>query len=341
MDNPGIDKNGMINVINGYPQQIKESYGMDIKISLNVKPTNIFICGMGGSSIAGQLIETFLKAEDIGIPVYAVEDYSLPRYTDKNSLVIISSYSGNTEETISCYREALRRSLNMIIITSGGKLSEHAAANRIPIINIPKGLQPRNAIAYLFFPIIRILENAGIIGPQDGNVKSLISSLQKNGRSYQESAEGISEKLHGRLPIIYSSEKLYSVAYRWKCEFNENSKIPSFCHRFPELDHNEIVGYVNHAKLSIPMHVIILRDDHDHRRVLKRMDITKKLIKEATKDGVTFTDIHITGDNILSRIFMTIYLGDLVSYYLALRYGTDPTPVELVEKLKKDMGPFI
>jgi glucose/mannose-6-phosphate isomerase len=165
--------------------------------------------------------------------------------------------------------------------------------------------------------------------------------LNKNMQTFENASKAMAEKLVGRLPIIYSSETFYCVAYRWKCEFNENSKIPAFCNKFPELDHNEIIGYHNLARLNIPMHVMMLHDEQDNKRIQKRMSITKKLLREMSADKIIFTDVAIKGDDMLSRMFTTILLGDLTSYHLALQYKTDPTPVDIIEKLKKEMGPML
>jgi len=339
---PGLyDKENMLGVINSLPEQIKEAYSLGRNIQLKGAPTQIFVCGMGGSSISGQLLEAYFKMLKIKIPVYTVQDYNLPEYTDKNSLIFIISYSGNTEESVSCYREALKKNLNIIIITTGGKLEEYSRINRLPCIIVPKGYQPRNAVAYLFFPMLRVLENAKIIADNSEDIKNLTDSLRKNQSSFDRIGYDIALKLFGKLPIIYSSANFYAVAYRWKCEINENTKIPAFCHKFPELNHNEMNGYVNFNKINIPMHIVILQNEDDHRRIVKRMEITRKIIKEATNDGVKFTEITIRGDSILTKMFTTIYIGDLVSYYLAINYATDPSPVDVIEKFKKELGPYI
>jgi glucose/mannose-6-phosphate isomerase len=335
------DKENMLRVINSLPDQVREAYNLGKHVQLKGHPDKIFICGMGGSSISGQLLETYFSILKIKIPIFIVEDYSLPEYADKNSLIFITSYSGNTEEPISCYREALRKNLNIIIISSGGKMEEYARINRLPIINVPKGLEPRNAVAYLFFPMLRVLENAQIINDSSEDVKNLVESLKKNQQNFDRIAYDIAMKLYGKIPVIYSSTKFYSIAYRWKCEINENTKIPAFCNKFPELDHNEFVGYVNFNKMNIPMHIVILQDENDHRRISKRMEITRKNIKEMTNDNIKFTEITIRGDSILTKMFTTLFIGDLVSYHLAINYATDPTPVDFIEKLKKEMGPFI
>lgn len=335
------DKDNMLKVINSFPEQIKEAYTLGKNIILKGNLTQIFICGMGGSGISGQLLEAYFKMLKIKIPVYNIHDYALPEYTDKNSLIVIVSYSGNTEESISCYKDALKRNLNIIIITTGGKLEEYSRINRLPCVLVPKGYQPRNALAYLFFPMLRILENAKIINDNSEDVKNLIDNLKKNQSNFDRIGYDIALKIFGKLPIIYSSTNFYSIAYRWKCEINENTKIPSFCSRFPELNHNELNSYVNFNKINTPIHIIILKDQDDHRRIIKRMEITRKIIKEMTNDGVKFTEITIRGDSILTKMFTTIHIGDLVSYYSALNYATDPSPVNIIEQFKKEMGPYI
>ncbi|MGV8141145.1 MAG: bifunctional phosphoglucose/phosphomannose isomerase [Candidatus Woesearchaeota archaeon] len=339
---PGLyDKENMLGVINSLPEQIREAYSLGKNVQLKGNLTQIFVCGMGGSSISGLLLESYLRILRIKIPVNIVQDYTLPDYTDKGSLVFIVSYSGNTEESISCYREALKRGLNIIIITTGGKLEEYSRINRLPCILIPKGYQPRNAVAYLFFPMLKVLENTGIINDNSEDVKNLVENLKNNQSNFNRIGYDIALKLTGKIPIIYASTNFYGVAYRWKCEINENTKIPAFCHKFPELNHNELNGYVNFNKLNVPMHIVILQDQDDHRRIIKRMEVTRRLVKEMTDDKIKFTEITIKGDSILTKMFTTIYIGDLVSYNLAISYGTDPTPVGIIEKFKKEMGPYI
>ncbi|GIU69647.1 MAG: hypothetical protein KatS3mg002_0883 [Candidatus Woesearchaeota archaeon] len=150
-------------------------------------------------------------------------------------------------------------------------------------------------------------------------------------------SEKIANQLLGKIPIIYSSSRFYPVAYRWKTQFNENSKTSSYCNVFPELDHNEINGFKNS---EFPLHLIFIRDEEDHKRVQKRMSITKNLIK-SENPKITFTELSLKGNNLLTRMFSCIYLGDLTSFYLAMKYSTDPTPVEIIEKLKKELGHYL
>ncbi len=331
------DKSGLKRVIDSMPEQVREAYNMNINVTLKGVPDYLIICGMGGSGIAGQILEYYSHTIATGIPVFSIRDYDIPTYATKNSLFVISSYSGNTEEALSCYKEASRKGHNIIVITSGGKLMEYAERDRNALVLLPKGLQPRNAIAYLFFPILKILENNKLIEGQASFVKNLVDSLNKNSKKYDEQAEMLAGQLDGRIPVIYSSTAFAPIAYRWKTQFNENAKTASYYHVFPELDHNELNGFKNS---KWPLHMIILKDERDHRRVQKRMNITKNLIKEENPE-MKFTEITIKGDDLLTRMFSAIYLGDLTSFYLAMKYATDPAPVDIIEKLKKELGPFV
>jgi glucose/mannose-6-phosphate isomerase len=336
-----IDKSNMLGIIKSMPGQIRQSYASDPNIALKETPKSIIICGMGGSSIAGQILEGYLKNISTNTPVFNIQDYELPNHSRTNSLIFIVSYSGNSEEAISCYKQALKCDSQIIAIASGGKLRELSSLAKKPFIQVPGNIQPRNAIAFLFFPMIKILEHSGIIPDQSGIIKNLITSLEKTGNAVEKIAKEISGKLYQKLPIIYSSDRLITAAYRFKTQINENAKCPCYCNKFPELNHNELNGYANYKNLKLPMHIIMLKDEEDSKRIIKRMQITKKMIKKLSNDEIGFTEINIVGEHTLTRIFTCIYLCDMISYYLALKYSTDPSPVELIETFKKELGTFI
>ncbi|MFA5797579.1 MAG: bifunctional phosphoglucose/phosphomannose isomerase [Candidatus Woesearchaeota archaeon] len=332
------DKEDMHSVLTAMPEQIRQAYAIPTTVRVSGNVDQIIVCGMGGSSISGLLLQNYLE---LRIPIVATQNYHIPASCTKNSLLFIASYSGNTEESVSCYREAIKQKLNIVVIASGGKLQENAVRDKAPFILIPKGLQPRNAISYLFFPMIRVLENSKIITSKSDEVDKTIESLKKNHVSYEKTADGIAKKLINTIPIIYASERNWSIAYRWKCELNENAKIMAFANKFPELNHNEFMGYKNYANQDVKAHLILLHDDDDHKRIQKRMTITKKFIKEMTTGKLEITEINISGQHRLTQLFTGIYVGDFVSYFLALNYATDPTPVDIIERFKKEMGPFV
>lgn len=291
--------------------------GKDIKLTEFDK---LIVAGMGGSGISGDLLKIFVKS----IPFFVIHDYTLPSFAIGNkTLIFIISYSGNTEETLAVYNEAVKRRCQIVVITSGEKLKERCRKDKVPYIRIPSGIQPRAALPYQLIPILNLL------GVKDLELNKLIDSV-KNPKM-KEKAKELAEKIVDKIPIIYSSHNIYPVAYRWKTQFNENTKTHAFANEFPELNHNELEGYTN---LKGEFYVVMISDDSDSMRIKERMELTKKLIMEK---GVSVTEISITGKNLFNRIMTEIYLGDLASVYLAELYGTDPTPVETIEKFKKKL----
>ena len=288
----------------------------------------VIVCGMGGSGIAADVLKIYLEET----PIDVVKDYKLPLTVNKKDLVIISSYSGNTEEAISCFRDARRKELQSVILTSGGKLTETGLQTNTPVLKLPLGYPPRATLGYTFSYLIRILEELGIIKSKEKEIGGLIEYLSK--KHLEKLAIDLSEKVVGKTPLIYASPKYYPIAYRWKTQFNENSKIHAFSSEIPELNHNELEGYNSGDK---KYHVFLLVFDDDFSRIKKRTTITKEQI--STK-GVTATELEIKG-NILAKIFSSILLGDWISYYTALKLGVDPTPVDFIEDFKKKMGPFV
>ena len=313
-------------------EDIRAAYSSNPRIHLeNIKRTKdkkIFVCGMGGSGVATDLLSIYLEE----VQIIAVKNYSLPAIATDKDLVIISSYSGNTEEAISCYRSARRIGCDTLILSSGGKLRDIADKGRIPFISIPGGYPPRCAVAYMFFTILRIIEELGLIGSKKEEISELIDYLLKT--DVESLAFNLSEKLEDKMPIIYSSEKYFGITARWKTQFNENAKMPAFANKFPELNHNELNGFSFYAD---QFYLIILSFDDDISRMKKRAKCTKQVL---SKQGLNVTQLDIKG-KLLNKIFSTVLLGDYLSYYTALRRSVDPTPVEVIEEFKKLMGPFI
>ncbi len=294
----------------------------------------ILITGMGGSSIVGMILQSYLF--DSKIPVFVSRSYSVPNFVDRNTLVFAISYSGNTEETISALRSAHSKSAVVVGVTSGGKLLTRFQEENAPLIRLPAGLQPRASLCYQFIPIIRLLGKMSLIPDPNRDIARAISAF-KDISPYNDRAKTLAGKLTAKIPFIYASDRFASVAYRWKTQFNENAKIHAFDSVFPELNHNEIVGYTN---LNGNYHVILLEDQDDPQRVKLRMKITKELI---TNRNVPVTQIVIKGDNLLIRLLSAIHIGDLASVYLAIFTNTDPEPVPVIEDLKRQLAkvPFV
>lgn len=289
---------------------------------------NIVVCGMGGSALPGEILEMSAAQIGLALPVRTHKNYGLPEYAAKKSLVIVVSYSGNTEEALSSYKEALEREIAVVAITTGGQLAKEAEAKNLPFVLIPGGLPPRVALGQQFSAILAVLENAELINSQKNNLDLLKMSIDPG--KYSDKALALADSIKERTPLIYASEKYKNLAYILKIQFNENAKKHAFCNYFPELNHNEMAGFETGGNFS----VLILRADDDNPRVKERMELTAKIIKEK-KIPVELLDIE--GEKMYDKIFNTIVFGNWLSYYTAVKNGVDPIPVEIIENFKKEL----
>lgn len=324
------DKSNMKQVILDFPKQFREGFRVAKNTIAKGKFDAVLVCGMGGSALPGNVLNTWLKDQKIALPLYINRDYNLPHYIDKNFLTVCISYSGNTQETISCYLQAKKRKLPLAVITSGGKLSKLSKKDKTPIAVVPGNIQPRFALAYQSTALIKILINSGIINDNSKNILSLEKSLKP--KNLESQGKKIAKKIKNRIPLFYASDKNKFIARLWKIQINENSKNPAFFNYIPELNHNEMVGFEN--KNLKPFYIIILRDSTDNPKNLKRMKVLASIMK---KRGVAVDFINIQGKNTLSKLFSSFLLGAWASYYLALENKVDPTPVSIVEEFKGRM----
>lgn len=337
-----IDKENILRFLMSFPEQCHEALGIGEGIKIDKvykkKYSNIIFAGLGGSAIGADLIKNFIENE-IKIPISVNRNYTLPNFVNKDSLVFIVSYSGNTEETLSSYKDALKRGGKIIVITSGGKLETLAIKNKHILISIPKGYPPRCALGYSFIPALISLCKLGLIKDKRKEIQkasNFLKSISKklNPNMKNNIAKKIAERIKGKIPVIYASENLSSVATRWRGQFEENSKNLASSAIFPEMNHNEIVGWENPKKPLRNVIALILSDKGEHPRIKKRMDITESLL---SKEKFNILRIEAIGNSLLERILYLIYLGDFVSLYLALMNGVDPAPVKRIDTLKKMM----
>ncbi len=328
----------MRQVILDSPSQFMEGLDLAKNIKIDGDFKSIMISGMGGSALPGNLLRIYInslfkKGASAGkrLEVYQNRFYSLPPEAYENSLNIFCSYSGNTEETIASFKEALKNNLPCIGISNGGKVEEMCGESNIPHIKLPspgENFQPRMATGYFFAAIFQTLVNAGLVEDKTEELLELSNKLGKETVELEKKGKEIAKKLVGRTPIIYASTKYKALAMIWKIKFNENAKTPAFWNFFPELNHNEMVGFTNpQAKIF----VLMIRDPEDHPRDIQRFEITSKLLKEK---GIESEIIDMEENGVFYNIFSTLYLGDWASYYLALEYGQNPTPVDMVEEFK-------
>ncbi len=319
------DKANMRAVILNMPKQLREGLQIAKNVKLPGKFSNIIFSGVGGSAMPYDIISSCLQ---LPLPAFVNRAYGLHHYTNKTSAIFCISYSGNTEETISAFSEAIDKKFKVCAVATGGKLIEMAKESNIPYVQIPDtGIQPRCATGYLVSAVAKVLANSKII--PDPTEQFLKSSLQIDPIRSEGLGKKIADDLVNFIPVVYASDAFKAVAKIWKIKFNENSKTPAFWNYFPELNHNEMVGYTH---LTGKFHVLILKDAEDHPRNLKRMQVTSKLLKEKR---VKVTIVDIEGEDKLMKTFSALILGDWASYYLALNYKQDPSPVQMVEDLKK------
>lgn len=304
--------------------------------------SHVVVTGLGGSAIGGDLLRVYCL-DKCPVPVLVNRDYSLPEFVGSDTLLFAVSYSGNTEETISAYQEARQRGAAIIALTTGGKLKEMADRDGVPVITVPHGISPRSASGFLFIPTLRIMERLGFLSGIAEEVEELVNHLKVLHNNLRpevplekNTAKQMALKLYNRIPVIWgTSGTTEVVAQRWKGQINENAKAPAYWNIFPELNHNELVGFKFPESLLKQVHVILLRDNHDNPRVQKRMEITKNII---SKSVAGITDVMASGGGLLTRIYSLIYSGDYTSLYLAYLYGINPGPVEVIDYLKGELG---
>jgi len=325
-----------------FPRQVEDAVALGRKAKLSLvskRIRTIVVTGLGGSAIGGDLIRSYL-AEELDIPFAVNRHYFLPEFVDKNSLVIVSSYSGNTEETIAAHEDAVKRKAQVLCISSNGRTEQLAKRYRHQVIRIPSGYPPRAALGYSFFPILGALLRLRLVPSKDREIKETIALLKKKSEMYSSlsnnEAVEIATQLYKKIPLVYSSAEWFdSVNLRWRGQLCENAKVLAFGHVVPEMNHNELVGWKVLKEQMREMAVVFLGDEGIHPRVRLRMEIMKGIIAEYAGKII---DIHSEGASRLARMFSLIYLGDWVSFYLAVLNGVDPTPVQVIDYLKGELA---
>jgi glucose/mannose-6-phosphate isomerase len=342
-----LDPGGMYQRIYQFPFQFEE--GLKLTKQTQLPPSlemneikNIVVAGLGGSAIGGDLVRSYL-AEKLNIPFFICRNYTLPNFVDSSSLVFVSSYSGNTEETLSAFKDAMGRKVEMICLSSNGKVEQIASEKGIPCVHLPKGFQPRAALGYSFVPILAMLERLGFVPGEVNNIENTRKFLEENRNRFRveqplekNDAKKLAAKFHGKLPIIYASNDHFdAVSTRWKGQFCENAKMLAFNNVFPEFNHNELVGWKNLSHYGDDLIVVILKDREDHPRIRRRMEIVSSIIQ---KKDVEVIQIESNGEDLLSRMFSLIQLGDFISFYLAILNQEDPSPVKVIDYLKDELA---
>lgn len=293
------------------------------------RKNNTIVVGMGSSHLGTDLIKNLLPS--LALTIHS--DYGLPEISKnslEDSLIILSSYSGNTEEIIDSFNEALKQKLSMAVVTTGGQLLELAIKNNKPYVQMPaENIQPRLALGYSFRSILKILDETSLLGESD----SLASTL--NIESLRGVGEELGKKLINKIPVIYSSLQNKALARIWKIKLNETSKIPAFFNTLPELNHNEMAGFDTKEKTASIMekfHFVFLQNKDEDSRIAKRMGATKNILEQ---QGFSVDVLLVEGNTKTDRVFNSLIIADWLSLYLAEAYGNNPEEVPLVEKFKK------
>jgi glucose/mannose-6-phosphate isomerase len=301
----------------------------------------VIILGMGGSAIGGDLVAS-LALPEARLPIIVRRDYELPAFTDARTLVIASSYSGNTEETLAAFEQALKTEAKKLVITTGGKLKTLAEGKKIPVFSFDYKAQPRAALPFSFLPILCFLGRLGLADDKSRDVaetvkvlKQLSPSIDEAAPESQNPAKQLAGRLYNQLPVVYGAGITSEVAHRWKTQLNENSKAWAFHDVFPELNHNAIVGYQLPKELATRIVVVMLHSPRLPECIQLRYRITGQLLEQA---GVSYQTVEGQGDSPLSQIMSLVLLGDYVSYYLAMLYKTDPSPVKAIDFLKEKLA---
>ena len=294
----------------------------DIK---KTRTSKYILVGMGGSHLAADLIR--ITHPHVSFVVH--KNYSLPSLPESElneSLIILSSYSGNTEEVLHVFEEVQKHAMKCAIITTGGKLLELAQKHNIPYVQLPDvGVQPRMATGFSLKALLKIMGDDRALS----ELRELGTILRAE--DFEEKGKHVAQTIEGLVPIIYASETNFPIAHNWKIKLNETGKIPAFSNMVPELNHNEMTSFSN-PRFAKKFCFLVLKDEMDHPRIVKRMEILKTLL---TEKGASVYDIDISHDNVWYKIFSTLLLADWSAYYMAQNLGHDPTEVPMVEDFKK------
>jgi glucose/mannose-6-phosphate isomerase len=336
-----LDPKSMRTLIGSWPSLVGDAARLAPSLSLTRARdiAQVVVSGMGGSAIAGDVVRA-VAAPSLKVPLLVSRDYALPAFAGPSTLVIASSYSGNTEETLSSYQQARAAGASIVCLASGGKLAAAAHEHGYPVIPLPGGLPPRSVLGYSAVMLFGVLTSLGLLPDMGAQFTEAVEVLNRLTARYGPSepeihnpAKGIARSLHGKIAAVYASSALLDpAAVRWRGQIEENAKSLAFHHLLPEMDHNELVGWEIPEAALRQIGVIFLRDRGDHHQVQRRFDLTRQIV--AQRAGVV-QEVWTEGESSIARIFSLVCLGDFVSFYLACLNEVDPTPVSVIETLKQ------
>lgn len=337
------DRSGMLERVADLPQQVREGYELGLAAPDLPSPEGVSavaVCGMGGSAISGDVLRA-LAAPRLPIPVVVVRSPELPAWCQHRTLVVVSSYSGETAETLAAFEEALRRGCRVLAVTSGGTLGDRAAELGIGRVLVPGGSIPRAAFGYLSLGLLGALEAMGLLPSMRADVEEaaaetgarlaqLAPALPTSANPAKHLAEAIGE----RIPVVWGAEGIGSVAaLRWKAQLNENGKVPAWSSALPELDHNEVLGWS--AERGRRFFVVVLRHEGEPGDIPERVELSSEI---ARASGAATEEVWASGTSALARLLTLVAHGDMTATYLGLAHGEDPTEMEAIVRLKRALA---
>jgi glucose/mannose-6-phosphate isomerase len=337
-----LDPGGMLNAAYDLKNQILQILEESKNWILpEFSPENILLSGIGGSAIGGELLKSITE-KDLTIPAATCRDYDIPGFVNEKTLCICASYSGNTEETITAYQMCLEKKAKVIVISTGGKLADMASRDGVTFCPIPKGYQPRAALGLSLTAHIVIMTKMGIIRDYTQDLLAaadMVGKYTELWKNWQELPENpplmLALDIIGHTPVVYGScGYMGTMAYRWKCQFNENSKMFASWGVLPEINHNEIVGWCGHQQFYNDKFVVFLRDYETPQRIKTRLDLTKEIISRVAR----VAEVYPQGNTLIDRVFYYILFGDLLTIYLAYLDTKDPSDIQIINWLKNELA---
>jgi glucose/mannose-6-phosphate isomerase len=339
-----LDSDGMLDHVGALAAQCRDAWAAVEELELPssyLETTDVIITGMGGSAIGGDLAAAIV-AQQSALPIQVLRGYGLPAYADERTLVVASSYSGNTEETLSSFRAARERGCALVAVTTGGELARLARAWQVPLVTFHYESQPRAALGYSLMSLLGVLQGRGLAGdlaPALEEALGLLAAqdtlLSPTSPQAENGAKKLAAELAGHVPAVVGPGPLAPVAQRWKTQFNENSKAWAYAEPLPEMDHNALSGIEFPAQAVDWLRVLFLEREGMHPRNRLRVGFTQEILEA---HGVTCQRVSVPGRSPLAQILAAVQLGDYTSAYLALLYGTDPTEIGAIVSLKKKLA---
>lgn len=324
----------MQQLVQAFPTQLQEALiiGQSYRFRTPQREfSNVLLTGLGGSGIGGSVTQNYV-ADKMKIPFLVNKDYFLPACVGKDTLVIVSSYSGNTEETLSAMQQALKAKATVVCISSGGKVAAIANKKGLDCVLLPAGLPPRACLGYSMIQVLYVLSYFGLIKNDfEKSIKASIKYLKAEGANIEKQGKALAKKLTGKTPIIYAAPAFKGLAVRFRQQINENSKMLAWTNVIPEMNHNELVGW---RDKDASRAVVLLRSHDDYERVQMRMEINKKVIKKYS----SLTELWAEGNTYFEQFFHLVHLTDWASVYMAEMHGVDATEVKVIDHLKNELA---